>query len=90
MIEKVEINGFLTGKNSKNNTLARFKIGGTDLGMPVYNSITGDFYLAFGDTFSDPFCSDFYFCSRSLFSPRFSYIFCKAGLKYTLPKLFFN
>ena len=58
MIEKVEINGFLTGKNSKNNTLARFKIGGTDLGMPVYNSITGDFYLAFGDTFSDPFGSD--------------------------------
>lgn len=58
MIEKVEVNGFLTGKNSKNDTLKRFKIGGTDLGMPVYNSVTNEMFLAFGDTFSDPFGSD--------------------------------
>ena len=34
MIEKVEVLGFVTGKNSKNDTLSRFRVGGTDLGMP--------------------------------------------------------
>ena len=58
MIQKVEVNGFLTGKNSKNDTLSRFKVGGTDLGMPVYNSVTNEMFLAFGDTFSDPFGQD--------------------------------
>ena len=54
MIEKVEVNGFLTGKNSKNDTLNRFRVGGTDLGMPLYNSVTNEMFLAFGDTFFAP------------------------------------
>ena len=58
MFEKVEVLGFLTGKNSKNDTLSRFRVGGTDLGMPLYNSVTNEMFLAFGDTFSDPFGSD--------------------------------
>lgn len=58
MIEKVDVVGFLTGKNSKNDTLSRFKVGGTDLGMPLYNSVTDEMFLAFGDTFSDPFGPD--------------------------------
>ena len=58
MVEKVEVLGFLTGKNSKNDTLSRFRVGGTDLGMPLYNSVTNEMFLAFGDTFSDPFGSD--------------------------------
>lgn len=58
MIEKVEVLGFLTGKNSKNNTLSKYKVGGTDLGYPIYNSVTNEMFLAFGDTFSDPFGSD--------------------------------
>lgn len=58
MIEKVEVLNFVTGKNSKNDTLARFKVGGTDLGMPLYNSVTNEMFLAFGDTFSDPFGAD--------------------------------
>ena len=58
IIEKVEITGFLTGKNSKNDTLRRFKVGGTDLGMPLYDSVHDEMFLAFGDTFSDPFGID--------------------------------
>ena len=58
MIRNVEVLGSLTGKNSKNDTLARFKVGGTDLGMPLYNSVTDEMFLAFGDTFSDPFGPD--------------------------------
>ena len=58
MIERVEVKGFLTGKNSRNDTLNRFRVGGTDLGMPLYNSITNEMFLAFGDTFSDPFGPD--------------------------------
>ena len=58
IIEKVEITGYLTGKNSKNDTLSRFKVGGTDLGMPLYNSVRNEMFLAFGDTFSDPFGID--------------------------------
>lgn len=58
MFEKVEVLGFLTGKNSKNNTLSLFRVGGTDLGMPLYNSVTNEMFLAFGYTFSDPFGSD--------------------------------
>lgn len=58
MLEKVEVLGFVTGKNSKNDTLKRYKVGGTDLGMPVYNSVTNEMFLAFGDTFSDPFGID--------------------------------
>ena len=58
MIEKVEVLGFVTGKNSKNDTLSRFRVGGTDLGMPLYNSATNEMFLAFGDTFSDPFGKD--------------------------------
>jgi hypothetical protein len=57
-IQKVEINGFLTGKNSKNDTLRRFRVGGTDLGMPLYDSVNDKLYFAFGDTFSDPFGPD--------------------------------
>ena len=33
-------------------------MGGTDLGYPIYNSVTNEMFLAFGDTFSDPFGSD--------------------------------
>ena len=58
MIQKVEVKGFLTGKHSKNDTLNRFKVGGTDLGMPVYNHVINEMLFAFGDTFSDPFGLD--------------------------------
>ena len=58
MFERIEVLGFLTGKHSKNNTLSRFRVGGTDLGMPLYNSVTNEMFLAFGDTFSDPFGAD--------------------------------
>lgn len=57
-INKVEINGFLTGKISKNDTLKRFRVGGTDLGMPLYDSVNNEMYLAFGDTFADPYGPD--------------------------------
>ena len=57
-IKSVEINGFLTGKNSKNDTLRRFRVGGTDLGMPLYDSVNNKMYFAFGDTFSDSFGPD--------------------------------
>jgi Domain of unknown function (DUF4185) len=56
--------GWLTGPNSVNNTLARFGVYGTDLGIMWDNGVTGDnpntaiveqrqILFAFGDTFSD-------------------------------------
>ncbi|MBR2614012.1 MAG: DUF4185 domain-containing protein [Clostridia bacterium] len=57
-IKNVKVLGFLTGKNSKNDTLNRFDVGGTDLGMPLYNSKTDEMFIAFGDTFNAPFGPD--------------------------------
>jgi D-arabinan endo alpha-(1,5)-arabinofuranosidase len=57
--------GWLTGANSLNNTVTRFGIAGTDIGVMWDNGYTGDnpataiveqrqVLLAFGDTFSKP------------------------------------
>ncbi len=42
----------LTGPDSENDTLRRFNIGGTDLGIPYYDESRKEMYFLFGDTFS--------------------------------------
>jgi len=43
----------ITGEDSINKTFSRFDVGGTDLGIPMYNSNNDKMYVWFGDTFSD-------------------------------------
>ncbi len=47
---KVKLHSKVTGNDSINKTLDRFGIGGTDLGIPIYDK--GILYVIFGDTFS--------------------------------------
>ena len=51
-IETVEDLGLVTGALAKPSTIEKYKIGGTDLGIPYYDEIRGKMYLLFGDTFS--------------------------------------
>lgn len=48
-VEEVRTIGLVTGDGSENQTRTRFKVGGTDLGIPVYHK--DKLYLWFGDTF---------------------------------------
>ena len=48
-VEKVETIGLITGDGSPNMTRTRFRVGGTDLGIPVIHN--DQLYLWFGDTF---------------------------------------
>ena len=50
-IEKIEFVGMLTGVNAYDNTLEKWDIGGTDLGIPYYDEQRGQMYFLFGDTF---------------------------------------
>jgi hypothetical protein len=43
--------GCLTGKNAVVDTKRHWKIGGTDLGFPIYHEKSGTMHLMFGDTF---------------------------------------
>lgn len=52
-VENVEWLGLITGAESENKTDEGYLIGGTDLGIPVYNSVTEEMYLFFGDTFQN-------------------------------------
>lgn len=52
-IEKIEFVGMLTGVNAYENTLEKWDIGGTDLGIPYYDEQRGQMYFLFGDTFSN-------------------------------------
>lgn len=51
-LENVEWMNYVTGPDSVGNTLD-YRVGGTDLGFPIYNSKTGIMHVAFGDTFTD-------------------------------------
>lgn len=51
-IKTVEDLGLVTGVLAKPSTLDKYKIGGTDLGIPYYDDTRGQMYLLFGDTFS--------------------------------------
>ena len=55
-IEKVENLGLITGDGSHNKTRERFRVGGTDLGIPVIHN--NKLYLWFGDTFYGDFAGD--------------------------------
>ena len=50
-IESVDWVGLITGEESENQTYSKYLVGGTDLGIPVYNSKNDTMYLFFGDTF---------------------------------------
>ena len=54
LMESVDYVGLITGENSKNKTMTNYKFGGTDLGIPVYNSVNDTMYVFFGDTFRYP------------------------------------
>ena len=48
-IENIRTVGLITGDGSENKTRTRFRVGGTDLGIPVIHN--EQMYLWFGDTF---------------------------------------
>ena len=52
MIKSVKFIRWLTGVNSTTNTYTNWKVGGTDLGIPYYDSYREKMYFLFGDTFS--------------------------------------
>ena len=51
-ISTVEDLGLVTGALANPSTLDKYNIGGTDLGIPYYDSTRNKMYLLFGDTFS--------------------------------------
>lgn len=51
MIKSVEDVGVITGIKGFTDTYTKYNIGGTDLGIPYYDSTRGQMYLLFGDTF---------------------------------------
>jgi len=53
-IKSVEYNAMVTGRNAPVDTVAKWKIGGTDLGFPYYDSTSNKMFYAFGDTFPEP------------------------------------
>ena len=44
--------GLVTGDDSVNKTGENWNVGGTDLGIPIYDEANQKMYIAFGDTFS--------------------------------------
>ncbi len=46
--------GSVTGEQGFTNTMTRFNVFGTDLGVPYYDEYTGRLTLLFGDTYSGP------------------------------------
>ena len=50
-IESIDWVGQVTGEESISKTFSRFNVGGTDLGIPLYNSKNDTVYVFFGDTF---------------------------------------
>lgn len=51
-IKSIREVSILTGKDSPNDTLAKYNVGGTDLGIPYYDESRQEMYFLFGDTFS--------------------------------------
>ena len=51
IIESVEDIGLITGVAASEDTLEKYNIGGTDLGIPYYDEKREQMYLLFGDTF---------------------------------------
>ncbi|MBE5757198.1 MAG: DUF4185 domain-containing protein [Clostridiales bacterium] len=54
LMESIDYIGLVTGEESINKTMTNYKFGGTDLGIPVYNSKNDTMYVFFGDTFRNP------------------------------------
>lgn len=50
-MKTVEDLGLVTGVLAPQNTLEKYNIGGTDLGIPYYDDVRNQMYLLFGDTF---------------------------------------
>lgn len=53
-IKSFEIVAPFTGDNSFNKTGEYWDVGGTDLGIPIYDEANKKMYFAFGDTYSNP------------------------------------
>ena len=51
MVESLNVVSWLTGPHATTNTLTEWGIGGTDLGIPFYDSEENKMYFAFGDTY---------------------------------------
>ena len=52
-LNSVSYVGLITGEDSINKTLSSAGVGGTDLGVPLYNSQNDTMYIFFGDTFEN-------------------------------------
>ncbi|MGI6735329.1 MAG: DUF4185 domain-containing protein [Bacilli bacterium] len=53
VIKSVEYAAMVTGVNAPTDTKKDWKIGGTDLGFPYYDTKTKNMFYLFGDTFGD-------------------------------------
>ena len=53
IVKKIEFKEFVTGPDSPSKTL-KWKVNGTDLGIPCYSAKEDSLWLFFGDTFSSP------------------------------------
>ncbi len=51
-LESLQDLGLITGDDSPNKTGENWNVGGTDLGIPIYDEANQKMYIAFGDTFS--------------------------------------
>lgn len=54
LVKEVKFKEFVSGENSPSNTL-KWKVNGTDLGIPCYSKKEDALWLFFGDTFDTPF-----------------------------------
>ena len=52
-VKSVSSVGMVTGPDSFSQTQPNWDLGGTDLGIPIYNEATGTMYIAFGDSYSE-------------------------------------
>lgn len=51
-VESLRVISWLTGPHATTNTSSEWAVGGTDLGIPIYDESDGTMYFAFGDTYS--------------------------------------
>ena len=51
-VKEVGFNGIFSGELGYNDT-KQYKVGGCDLGFPLYDSVNDKLYLLFGDTFQE-------------------------------------
>ena len=57
-IKSIKMVDWMTGPLSKVNTLEKWAVGGTDLGIPCYDETNHRMYFAFGDTYSGSYLDD--------------------------------